>query len=87
MTAKIRRDTNRQDARFIVEHELYRGAFTAVEDAIISRMKALDLTDVDKIRQFATELQLLDEIKSALTRHIKTGDIADFNEHLNNMVR
>lgn len=85
--SKISRDTNRQDARFIVGHQLFIGAFKAVEQAIVSSLKSSDTTELSNLQAITIRLQLLEEIKDALTAHISTGDIADFNAHLSNKVR
>jgi hypothetical protein len=65
------------EAQRILEEPLLKEAFSAIESAILTGMKRIDVGARDAQRDLIVTLQLLDKLRAHIQTHITTGKLAD----------
>lgn len=75
--------TRAKEAKFILEHPLFVGAFDAVKSGLVSSLANSGLGDVETHHNIAIALQLVEQIERQFKQHIETGEMAviQANEH------
>ena len=65
------------EAQRLLENPLLAGAFSAIEAAILSRLKTCDVGARDMQRDLVVTLQIVQKVQDHLRTHITTGKLAE----------
>jgi hypothetical protein len=76
-----------EDARRILEEPLLVEAFSTVEDAILARLKVIDVSARDAQRDLIVMLQLLGKLKQHLEQVMVTGRMVQLEQERNGWVQ
>jgi hypothetical protein len=65
------------EARFILEHEVFRDAFSMIESSILSQMREVKPRDREMHSELIRRYQTLQAVKRALVQTLETGKLAE----------
>lgn len=65
------------EARFILEHEVFRDAFSMIESSILSQMREVKPRDREMHSELIRRYQTLQAVKRVLVQTMETGKLAD----------
>jgi hypothetical protein len=65
------------EARYILDHEVFRDAFKQIEDSIISQMREVKPRDKEMHTELIRRYQTLQAFKRAFVQTMETGKLAD----------
>lgn len=77
MNPEIRRA---EDAKRLLNEPLMVEAFSKVEEAILARLRTVDVGAIEAQRDLVVTLQLLGKVKQYLEQVIVTGRMVEFDE-------
>jgi DNA-binding GntR family transcriptional regulator len=68
------------EAQRLLENPLLAGAFQAIEQAILNRLKTCDVGARDMQRDLVVTLQIVSKVQDHLRTHITTGRLAEISK-------